>query len=949
MRRSLLISLAVVGLTLGAIAWFRASLAEVALRQAVAEAGFPEADFTVSALDLDQAVITAMTLGPDLPRIDRLVARYRPLALLGGEIAEIEVAGAEARLQALIAIAGAAMGQRGEGGDGGPAAALPRIVITDMTLSANDPVFGPALARIDGVLDGAGDAPSLALDARIEAAWASGAATVETRGGAADLRVIGRGSAEMALAPLAPHLSPLLEVPIESGRLAAAFTLDAAPGPLSAAGEGGLSALLLALDGALSLTAAVSDLTAAGVIEGADLTLGASLRAAGGAASLTLDTPIEASADRILWPDLLQPEGDGAAVLRVEGPEAGPLAQLRATEAGLAATLAAELAATAGSGSLRLSADLTGEGADPPSLADAISGAVALDLAQWRAGPALLREGALDLAVAAERSESGVAYALSGPAMLAAEADTGGLSLTGGRIEGALDARLERPDDPAAPLSWRVSAPPGAAVSVERWGLEGAARADAPTRAALGAISASGAGEVFSVEASAEIDPTNWSVETAPGQFSRLRDLGGAAALSLERRGDGFLDGSLALTGARVAAIDLGLGARDITLAAPLDPLKPGAAASLSAEIRDLSRPARFGPALVTLDGGLDGGEDAPIWRASGLARLAQGAVRVPISGRVDLASGALRAAAGPTLLRFGAGGVSAAALSPAYAGDLALDGAASLSARIWRSQKGWVEGAAELDLQGLSIDAPDAAVEGLRGTVALSRLLRPATKTPQTVTADRVILGAPLTDATVTFAIDPLRTGSVLRLDSAIAAIAGGALSAENAAIPLGGGPFDLTVGIDGVDLATLVRDWSIEGLSGEGRLSGALPIAVDARGVAIDGGRVAAEGPGVIRVDFGDARQALAGQGQQVDLLVRALEDFRYTALSVGVSRPADADLSLAVSMAGANPEVLEGYPFQFNINLGGQLEKILAAVRQGQRLGSNLVRSGLGPLAE
>jgi hypothetical protein len=53
----------------------------------------------------------------------------------------------------------------------------------------------------------------------------------------------------------------------------------------------------------------------------------------------------------------------------------------------------------------------------------------------------------------------------------------------------------------------------------------------------------------------------------------------------------------------------------------------------------------------------------------------------------------------------------------------------------------------------------------------------------------------------------------------------------------------------------------------------------------------------------------------------------------------------LTLAIGLEGANPAVLDGYPFRFNINLSGELAPILAAVREGRRIGAELLQGGLG----
>jgi hypothetical protein len=72
----------------------------------------------------------------------------------------------------------------------------------------------------------------------------------------------------------------------------------------------------------------------------------------------------------------------------------------------------------------------------------------------------------------------------------------------------------------------------------------------------------------------------------------------------------------------------------------------------------------------------------------------------------------------------------------------------------------------------------------------------------------------------------------------------------------------------------------------------------------------------------------------------MMRALENFQYKELKVTLNRPPDGELALGVVMEGRNPDVLDGYPFRFNINLTGDIEPLLAALQEGRRLTTELL---------
>ena len=96
--------------------------------------------------------------------------------------------------------------------------------------------------------------------------------------------------------------------------------------------------------------------------------------------------------------------------------------------------------------------------------------------------------------------------------------------------------------------------------------------------------------------------------------------------------------------------------------------------------------------------------------------------------------------------------------------------------------------------------------------------------------------------------------------------------------------------------------------------------------------------------RRSFEAAASAFRGTGEQVALMLDALEDFRYEALTATLDIGADGAAAAMVRMRGNNPAVLEGYPFAFNIGLSGKVTELLAALRQGAQMSTDLVRPRL-----
>ncbi|MFQ5567504.1 MAG: YdbH domain-containing protein, partial [Paracoccaceae bacterium] len=363
---------------------------------------------------------------------------------------------------------------------------------------------------------------------------------------------------------------------------------------------------------------------------------------------------------------------------------------------------------------------------------------------------------------------------------------------------------------------------------------------------------------------------------------------------------------------------------------------------ALSGEVRDTGRVARFRPFRIDLEGDRDGAAIAVAGALETLDRM----VRLPLKGSADLTETTGRIKIGPTVIAFRKGGRQPGALSPRLAALRDVAGAVRISAALDLSADGEVRTWTSLKFDNFSARAGEVEVAGLEGTVKFGRLSPLATAGAQRLTARRLIAGVPFDGPRVRFTILPRRRGLTVQIHDAAADLAGGELAVADVRWDSTAETNAFDVRVRDVAIGRLLREWQVEGISGTGRLSGLIPIRIGADGtVVVDAGRLDSAGAGAIRVDWGSARETLVAAGEQVALTVNALEDFRYDSLSIGVDQPAGGALTLAIGLAGANPAVLDGYPFRFNINLSGELAPILDAVREGRRIGGGLLQGGLG----
>lgn len=144
----------------------------------------------------------------------------------------------------------------------------------------------------------------------------------------------------------------------------------------------------------------------------------------------------------------------------------------------------------------------------------------------------------------------------------------------------------------------------------------------------------------------------------------------------------------------------------------------------------------------------------------------------------------------------------------------------------------------------------------------------------------------------------------------------------------------FETTLHLDNLKLQTLFEGAEVQYVSAKGTLSGAIPVAKVGEDILIRDARLKNVEPegwlkyqntGMYvadRVDYLDQFQDLLAQGQQA-LVFKALDNFFFTKMRVELNRNPVEGLRAVLTLAGRNPELGNGMPFEFNIGLSGQLE--------------------------
>jgi len=325
--------------------------------------------------------------------------------------------------------------------------------------------------------------------------------------------------------------------------------------------------------------------------------------------------------------------------------------------------------------------------------------------------------------------------------------------------------------------------------------------------------------------------------------------------------------------------------------------------------------------------------------------------------GRHDIAAGAGRADVALARLRFGAGGARLADFLPGpkpyelRSGALEAapyelrSGALEAAARLgWGGGK--VDGSADVTVADMEIADPEgkASIQGLAARMRFDRLWPPVTAPGQEITARRISAGATLDDFSVRFALRPGRSPPqpVIAIDALRAGFAGGTITGRGIVYDPARAANRALVRLRNVDLEKLLDVAKVEGLSGTGLLSGTIPVRMEGGVVAIDKGELAAAGPGLLRFKSDAARKALESGGKYVTLALQALEDFRYSKLSIGIDKAPAGEGSVLLHVEGHNPAVMDSQPFAINLNVSGNVDRLAGILARLTLLPEEIVRS-------
>jgi hypothetical protein len=161
------------------------------------------------------------------------------------------------------------------------------------------------------------------------------------------------------------------------------------------------------------------------------------------------------------------------------------------------------------------------------------------------------------------------------------------------------------------------------------------------------------------------------------------------------------------------------------------------------------------------------------------------------------------------------------------------------------------------------------------------------------------------------------------------------GLISANNQKLNFNQAENQLILTLQQIDLASLLQQHPSHDLTGNGKLSGTVPLAISAKGLSITNGNIAAEKPGGLLQYRSESTKAMASTNSNMKLVFDALDNFQYSVLSSKVSYDTNGKLLLGLSLQGSNPNMQQGRTINLNVNLEEDLPALITSLQLTNKL--------------
>jgi len=243
--------------------------------------------------------------------------------------------------------------------------------------------------------------------------------------------------------------------------------------------------------------------------------------------------------------------------------------------------------------------------------------------------------------------------------------------------------------------------------------------------------------------------------------------------------------------------------------------------------------------------------------------------------------------------------------------------------------QSGWGE-ETTVTLSGmiaqLAVITPWGEFSGVDLTLGQTELFPLLRATPSKLSFSRFDPAIPVTDGSMTVAIQSKGSDPIVTVSGFRASALGGKISAANLNWNLAKAENQISLTLEAIDLAEVLALYPQEQVSATGKLSGEVPVISTKDGVTIRGAQLKNLEPGTIKY-----LGPLSGFGQeQLTLVLTALKDYQYSKMVAGLELEENGDFLISLSLEGYGLELNKTRPVNVNLNIEENLPSLLESIR-------------------
>jgi hypothetical protein len=286
----------------------------------------------------------------------------------------------------------------------------------------------------------------------------------------------------------------------------------------------------------------------------------------------------------------------------------------------------------------------------------------------------------------------------------------------------------------------------------------------------------------------------------------------------------------------------------------------------------------------------------------------------------------------------------------PALTGKItSVDGAVSADLFVEYAKGDIQNSGGVVRLVDMNFSTAPGPVKTLNSDIALNSLFPPQTTGVQSLTLEEFNPGIPLRNGAVKYEL----LSDNIRISEARWPLGEGAFTLDPFSWQYGALENRVIMRMQQIPVDTLLKTVGNEKIQATGTVYGEFPIVVQGIKVTVDKGFIEAKDGGIIRYSPDEGTAVTYSQEEALDIIRRqdtaqyrslardALREFKYRELRLSIDGPLDGDVELGVIFDGTNEKVLNGQPFEFDIDVQGELFNILRSFNSNAQIKSEILR--------